>query len=140
MTQQLLIDAYLKRLKLPGVARCFIPLAREAEAANQTYEAYLLAVVEQEVQQRDANVQKARLRQAKLPEVKTFEEFEFSAVPSLNKPRVLTLASGEYLAKRENIILLGEQRRRQESHCNGTGGLRLPTGQKGKVCDGTGVG
>lgn len=107
MTQQLLIDAYLKRLKLPGVARCFIPMAREAEAANQTYEAYLLAVLEQEVQQRDANVQKARLRQAKLPEVKTFEQFEFSAVPSLNKPKVLTLASGEYLAKNENIILLG---------------------------------
>lgn len=107
MTQQLLIDAYLKRLKLPGIARCFTPLAREAEAANQTYEAYLLAVLEQEVQQRDANVQRARLRQAKLPEVKTFEQFEFSAVPSLNKPKVLTLASGEYLARNENIILLG---------------------------------
>ncbi|MHB2017241.1 MAG: IS21-like element helper ATPase IstB [Candidatus Xenobia bacterium] len=107
MTQQLLIDAYLKRLKLPGVSRSFLALAREAEAANQTYEAYLLAVLEQEVQQRDTNVQKARLRQAKLPEVKTFDQFDFSAVPSLNKPKVVTLASGEYIAKAENIIFLG---------------------------------
>lgn len=107
MTQQLLIDAYLKRLKMPGVARCYMPLAREAEGANQTYEAYLLAVIEQEVQQREANVQKARLKQARLPSVKTFEEFDFSAVPSLNKPKVLTLASGEYMAKNENIVLLG---------------------------------
>jgi len=38
---------------------------------------------------------------------KTLEQFNFSALPSLNKPLILKLAQGEYLSKFENIVLAG---------------------------------
>ncbi len=50
---QAVIEAYLKRLRLPTIARDYVALAREAEATNAGYVAYLQAVLEQEVQQRD---------------------------------------------------------------------------------------
>jgi hypothetical protein len=33
--------------------------------------------------------------------VKTLDQFDFSALPSLNKAKVLNLAQGEYLRKKE---------------------------------------
>jgi DNA replication protein DnaC len=38
---------------------------------------------------------------------KTFHDFDFSAIPSLNQQRLLHLAQGDYIAKTEPIILLG---------------------------------
>ena len=35
------------------------------------------------------------------------ESFDFKAIPALNKMLVLDLARGEYIARRENVILLG---------------------------------
>jgi DNA replication protein DnaC len=39
--------------------------------------------------------------------VKSFDTFEFTAIPSLNKMLVLELARCEYVLRRENIIALG---------------------------------
>jgi hypothetical protein len=39
--------------------------------------------------------------------VKSFDTFDFAAIPSLNKPLVLELARSEYVIARENVIALG---------------------------------
>jgi DNA replication protein DnaC len=39
--------------------------------------------------------------------VKSFDTFDFAAIPSLNKPLVLELARCEYVVARDNIIALG---------------------------------
>jgi DNA replication protein DnaC len=39
--------------------------------------------------------------------VKRLDEFDFAARPSVNKPLVLELLQGEYLDRRENILLVG---------------------------------
>ena len=44
---------------------------------------------------------------ARFPVVKQLESFDFKAIPALNKMLVLDLARGEYIARRENVILLG---------------------------------
>ena len=41
------------------------------------------------------------------PVVKQLESFDFKAIPALNKMLVLDLARGEYITRRENVILLG---------------------------------
>ena len=46
-----------------------------------------------------------RIRQAKFPVIKTMGSFDFLAVPSVNK--TLELAQCEFLARRENVLLLG---------------------------------
>jgi DNA replication protein DnaC len=48
-----------------------------------------------------------RIRQAKFPVVKTMDSFDFLAIPALNKALVLELARCEFLARRENVLLLG---------------------------------
>lgn len=103
----LLLDTHLKRLKLPSVASHYRKLASQAAESNLTHEQFLLALLEQEVHCREENARKKRINQARFPGKKTLSQFDFSALPNLNKPLILKLAQGEYLAKSENIVLLG---------------------------------
>ena len=48
-----------------------------------------------------------RIRAARFPAVKSFDTFDFTAIPSLNKPFVLELARCEYIVARDNVIALG---------------------------------
>ena len=91
MVNELLISSYLKRLRLPVIAQTYTRLAQEAAAHNQTFQDYLLALLEAEVGQRDENAQKLRLSRAHFPVIKSLDSFDFSAIPSLNKALVLEL-------------------------------------------------
>ena len=107
MNGKMLLEALLKRLKLPAVLKFYQELARQAVEANQTYEGYLLALVEAEVQQRDENAHKKRIKTARFPVLKTLDQFDFSAVATLNKAKVLGLAQGDYIERKDNLILMG---------------------------------
>lgn len=107
MALELLIQHNLKRLRLPTIAQHYQKLAQEAAEGNQPYEDYLLRLLELEVAQREENAQKRRITQARLPYQRTLDQFNFSAIPTVNKAKVLELAKGDYLNKRENIILVG---------------------------------
>jgi DNA replication protein DnaC len=118
MEKGMLLEAYLKRLRLPAIGRHYQELARQAAQGNLPYEAFLLALVEIEAQQREENAHQKRLRMARFPVLKSLDQFDFTALPSLNKARVLDLAQGGYLDKRENLILMGN---------SGTGKTHLAT-------------
>jgi DNA replication protein DnaC len=105
--RNLLLRANLKQLRLPAMGAEFEKLAREASAANEGYEQYLLRLTELEVAARSANAVQARIRAASFPVVKDFDTFDFTAVPSLSKPKVLELARGEWIEQRGNTCLLG---------------------------------
>jgi len=108
MEQDLLLKSYLKRLHLPAMAQAYEKVAREAAQTNARYEQYLLTLLEQEVLQREANQQKRRLIQARFPVLRTLDSFDFSAIPGLNKAKVLELTRGDYIAQRANMILVGD--------------------------------
>lgn len=103
----LLLDTHLKKLRLPSVAKTYRKLASQAAQGNLTHEQFLLAILEQEVQCREENARKKRIHQARFPAAKMLAQFDFSALPNLNKPLILKLAQGEYLSQAENIVLLG---------------------------------
>jgi DNA replication protein DnaC len=102
-----LLDAHLKALRLPTFVHNHRKLADEAAQANLGYERYLLALAEAEVAQRERNQQTRSIRAARFSVLKELSDFDFSALPSLNKARILDLARGEYIAKAENLILIG---------------------------------
>jgi DNA replication protein DnaC len=106
-TKNLLVRANLKQLRLPAMGAEFEKLAREAAAANEGYEQYLLRLTEVEVAARASNAVQARIRAAGFPVAKDFDTFDFSAVPSLSKPKVLELARGEWLEQRSNTCFIG---------------------------------
>ena len=103
----LLIKTNLKQLRLPAMLAEFDKLAREAANGNEGYEQYLLRLTELEVAARSANVIKARIKAAAFPVPKDFDTFDFTAVPALNKPKILELGRGEWLAERYNCCLIG---------------------------------
>ena len=68
---------------------------------------FLARLVELELIDRERRLVERRIRQAGFPVVKQLESFDFKAIPSLNKMLVLDLARGDYIDRRENVILLG---------------------------------
>ena len=104
----LLLKTNLKQLRLPTMLSEFEKLAREASAANEPYEQYLLRLTELEVAARQANALKARIKQAAFPVHKDFDTYDFSAMPSLPKQKILELARGEWIDQRFNCCLLGQ--------------------------------
>lgn len=107
MSKDMLIRHHLKRLRLPAMAQGYQKLAQEAAEGNQSYDEYLLKLLELESAQRDENMQKRRITQARFPYLRTLDQFDFSAIPSVSKALVLQLAKGDYLARKENVVLIG---------------------------------
>lgn len=107
MTTELLLSHYLKQLRLPSVARHYAAMARDAQDKNLGYEEYLLGLLEQEARTREENQRQQRLKKAAFPTQKTLDAFEFHLMPSLSKTKVLGLSKGEFVEKRENVLLIG---------------------------------
>ncbi len=107
MSADLRLPILLRQLRLPTVAANYRKFAQEASHSGQPYEEYLLALLEHEANQRDVNRRKRRVQEARFPVLRTLDEFDFTALPSLNRTKVLDLARGEYVARHENIALIG---------------------------------
>ena len=69
----------LKQLRMPTVLSNYQKLAMEAEQNGQKYEEYLLALLENEVNQRELNSRKYRISEAHFPMLRTLEEYDFVA-------------------------------------------------------------
>jgi DNA replication protein DnaC len=67
----------------------------------------MLRLTELEVAARGANAVQARIRLADFPVAKDLDTFDFTAVPSLSKPKVLELLRGEWITQRANACFLG---------------------------------
>ncbi len=106
-TPQILLAHYLKALKLPTFLREYDKLARQCAAEGVDHIRYLLRLAELELIERERRMVERRIKEAKFPAVKSLDSFDFQALPSLNKPLVLELARSEYVARRENIIAVG---------------------------------
>jgi DNA replication protein DnaC len=103
----LLLESYLKPLKLPAMVRAYPALAREAADRNLTYLDFLTALCGQEVLQREQNQRRRRIKQAQFRWPKTLDEFAFHTVPARNKAKVVQLAEGHFIRARENVVLVG---------------------------------
>ena len=125
---QLLLDHHLKTLKLPTFLREYSKLARQCAAEGLDHVQFLARLVELELIDRERRMIERRIKAARFPAVKSIDSFDFKAIPSLNKMRVLELARCEWIERRENVIALGP---------SGTGkthialGLGLAACQKG---------
>lgn len=102
-----LILTHTRALKLPGVARVFESLARQARDAHWPHEDYLQEVLSAEQASRHESVIRQRLREAHFPEVKTLDTFDFAAADGISATPIHTLARGEGVTAPENLIFAG---------------------------------
>ena len=102
-----LLKHHLKALKLPTMNAECEKIAQRCAADNADHLAFLLQLCELELIERERKAAERRLKSARFPAHKLLDEFDFSARPSINKPLLLQLVKGDYLDKRENILLVG---------------------------------
>ncbi len=102
-----LLKHHLKALRLPTVLAECEKVAKQSAADNVDHLGFLLQLLELELIERDRKAAERRLKAARFPALKTLDEFDFTARPSVNKPQLLDLIRGDYLTKRENILLVG---------------------------------
>jgi DNA replication protein DnaC len=107
MSLDIRLPILLRQMRLPTVAANYRKFAQEAAQSGQPYEEYLLALLQHEANQRDVNRRKRRVQEARFPVLRTLDEFDFAALPSLNRSKVLNLAGGEYIERHENVALVG---------------------------------
>lgn len=107
MERNPLLETHLRQLHLPAFVQHYLPFATDAAQKNLDYPRYLLALVEQEINAREQNRIQRRVKAAHFPVFKELADFDFSALPGLNKARILDLSRGEYITKHETLIFIG---------------------------------
>jgi len=124
-SSKVLLEHYLKTLKLPSIMREHRKMAAVCQAEGADYSTYLLRLIEQEIHDREQRAAERRLKSARFPVVKTLDSFRFDAQPSINQPLVRELAHGEFIKERENVLLIGN---------SGTGKTHLATALAFAAC------
>jgi DNA replication protein DnaC len=100
--------AYLARaLKAPRLPEAGRVLAERARAESWDYEAYLAAVLAEEVSWRETHGGQARVKRARFPQVKTLDDFDFSFQHSVRRQQIAHLAQLDFLREANNVVFLG---------------------------------
>ena len=102
------VQQYCKAVKVPVIAANFVRLAEQAVKENHSHIGYLEALLAMESEERDRHAIVHRLHDAKLPRMKTLEEFEFAQAPQIPAAKVRELAEGGYIERAEPVVLIGE--------------------------------
>jgi DNA replication protein DnaC len=103
----LLLEHHLKALKLPTFLREYTPVGAVCAQERCGYPEYLFRLAERELLDRERRATERRIKDARFPVLKTLDTFDFAAQPSINEALVRELVRGEYLQKRENVLLVG---------------------------------
>jgi DNA replication protein DnaC len=103
----LLLEHHLKALKLPTLLRDYASVAAVCAQERRDYPQYLLRLTERELIDRERRATERRIKEAQFPVIKTIDSFDFAAQSSINEPLVRELLRGEYIGKKENILLVG---------------------------------
>jgi DNA replication protein DnaC len=99
---------HCKVLRVPTIGNQFVPLAEQAIREKKTHVGYLEALLAAEVEDRERNTVDRRIKEARLPRVKTLEEFDFSQSPQVTAAKMRDLADGGYIDRAEPVLLIGD--------------------------------
>ena len=101
------IKGQARALKMPGLLRTYEALARQAREERWTHEDYLHEVLSVEIQSRAESAVRQRISEARFPEPKTLDTFDFGASDGIDAAQIADLARGKWIANAENLILAG---------------------------------
>jgi DNA replication protein DnaC len=120
-----LLEYYLKRLKLVTMLKEYAAVAEVCGQERTDYLNFLLRLAEREVLRREERAAERRIIAANFPVIKVIDTFDFKAQPSINEPLIRELLRGEYVGRKENILLVGNP---------GTGKTHLATALAFAAC------
>jgi DNA replication protein DnaC len=102
-----LLESHLKTLRLPTFVKEYAKAAKQSGERGEDHESFLEHLAELEVNQRDCKASIRRLKQAGFPIDKDLSEFDFTAVPGLNRKKVLDLFTCRFIEEKASVVLLG---------------------------------
>jgi len=105
--REAVLSEHLRGLKMPGAAKEYQSLARQARDGGWAYEEFLRQVLEAEMRSRQERTAARRLQEAHFPDIKTLDQLDWKALQGVSRPKLLELASCAYLNQAEDIILAG---------------------------------
>lgn len=100
------LTALLSKLKLEHLEPQLDSVCEQAASQELDYQTFL-AALSVEWQGRHQRGIEARLRQARLPWLKTLEQYDFDFQPSLDRRQVKELATARFVELGHNVVVLG---------------------------------
>lgn len=101
------LEGLLSKLKLEHVSARLDSVCEQAAKRELGYREFLTEALSAEWQGRHLKGVETRLAQARLPWVKSLEQFDFSFQPSVDRKIVRELAGLGFVERAENVVLLG---------------------------------
>lgn len=102
-----LVRAQTRQLKMPGLARALDALGRQAREERWSFEDCLHEALAVEITSRTESAMRQRLRDARFPETKTLDQFDFAVADGVDAAVVAELARGGWIERAENVLLAG---------------------------------
>ena len=116
---------FSKELRLPTFRRDYKIKAEQSATDNQSYEAYLLQLMETEFQTRLENRKKQRIRSASFPYKKYLEDLNRAELPKDATKKLGQLERLDFIENGQNVVLAGNP---------GTGKTHLAIGLGIRAC------
>jgi DNA replication protein DnaC len=107
VAEEELLTRRLKALNLRHFLSEHGRLADHGDGDDLNHQTYLLRLADRELTERDRRKAARLIRMAHFPVVHDIGNFDFAAVPAVDRRLVLELAQCDYIARGENIIALG---------------------------------
>jgi DNA replication protein DnaC len=101
------LSALLAKLKLEHLEPQLYSVCEQAASQELDYQAFLERALAVEWQGRHQRGIETRLRLARLPWIKTLEQFDFDFQPSLDRRQVRELAGMRFVEHAHNVVILG---------------------------------
>jgi len=101
------LEPLLEKLRMEHLGAQLDTICEQAAKRELGYREFLLDALNAEWQGRHLKGVESRLGQARLPWVKTLDQFDFSFQPSLDRKVVRELAGLGFVERAENVVLLG---------------------------------
>jgi DNA replication protein DnaC len=97
----------LADLKMPGALEALDDILRRADSGQLAAGDAIGAVLTSQIQLRNQRRLQTAMRSARLPAVKTLDDFDFTFQPSLKREQLDNLHTLSFLERRENVVFLG---------------------------------
>lgn len=101
------LNALLEQLKLEHLAQSIDTILEQAAKRDLGYQELLTEALTREWQGRRHKGTQSRLAQARLPWLKTLDQFDLAFQPSIDRKVINELATLGFVDRAENVVLLG---------------------------------
>ncbi|MFH0837834.1 MAG: IS21-like element helper ATPase IstB, partial [Patescibacteria group bacterium] len=101
------LDQHLSYLKLLFIRENYESMAKQAAQKQWTHIQYLAELIQEQTHQRRDRAIERRIYQARFPQIKTLEQFNWSWPKKINQQQVRNLFRLKWIEDKSNVIFIG---------------------------------